>query len=226
MKAGGIVADRFALCQTLDLTRFRQLADGVAAAGYRPTTFRPYLDRDIVRVAAVWTRDRRKWTVDECLSESEMQRQISGPRVKAELLLDLTAYETPTGEMRHTALWSSRRPEDPEAKAYIGPSTDALEPGSHRPHRRRTMELSRSISVHNRLIPIPCRPLVGKQVGRALWSCAVRAFLKPSCRRISSNRTITLVDAASVPFRTLAESRRIVFAGTNCRDAEQRSNEP
>ena len=59
--AGGLVAERFAFCQTMPLAEFLTTAEGLRSSGYRPIRFRPYADGQVVRVAAVWKRDGRKW---------------------------------------------------------------------------------------------------------------------------------------------------------------------
>ena len=123
-EADGLVADWFSFCQSLPLEDFQRVADGLRSAGYRPTRFRPFLGNDVVLVAALWTRDDRTGKIETGLTESEMRLQVSGPRMKSELLVDLAAYQTPTGEVKHTAVWAERRDTDPEATAYIGPYGD------------------------------------------------------------------------------------------------------
>ena len=61
--AGGLVAERFAFCQAMPLDEFRRPS---RPCGHRATgrsAFRPYADGPAVRVAAVWTRDGRKWRI-------------------------------------------------------------------------------------------------------------------------------------------------------------------
>src|SRR5207245_2141831 len=73
--AGGLVAERFALCQALPLEQFEAVAAGLRRGGYRPIRLRPYAVAAsgplagsaqkpasgplaaTVQVAAVWTRD-------------------------------------------------------------------------------------------------------------------------------------------------------------------------
>ncbi len=61
--AGGLVAERFAFCQTMPLDEFLTTAEGLRKSGYRPVRCRPYADGQIVKVAAVWTRDGRDWRI-------------------------------------------------------------------------------------------------------------------------------------------------------------------
>jgi serine/threonine protein kinase/formylglycine-generating enzyme required for sulfatase activity len=60
-EAHGMVAERFALCQTLPLERFAAVAKALGRSGYRPTRVRPYRAGAAVQVAAVWARDGRDW---------------------------------------------------------------------------------------------------------------------------------------------------------------------
>jgi hypothetical protein len=55
--AHGLLADRFALCQTMSLEDFLVVAEELRPAGYRPVRFRPYRVDNGIRVAAVWSRD-------------------------------------------------------------------------------------------------------------------------------------------------------------------------
>src|SRR5208337_1928970 len=53
----GMLAERFAFYQTMPLDEFVKVAEALRKSGYRPVRFRPYADGQVVRVAAVWTRD-------------------------------------------------------------------------------------------------------------------------------------------------------------------------
>ena len=68
----GLVADRFAFCQTMPLDEFLATAEALRKSGYRPIRFRPYADEQVVRVAAVWARDGRDWRVALALTPSEV----------------------------------------------------------------------------------------------------------------------------------------------------------
>ncbi len=68
----GIVAERFAFCQTMPLDEFLTTAEALRASGYRPCRFRPYADGQAVRVAAVWTRDWRDWRIASGLTRGEL----------------------------------------------------------------------------------------------------------------------------------------------------------
>src|SRR5262249_28029217 len=71
----GMVAERFAFCQTMLLDEFPEVADGLRPSGYRPVRLRPYADGTTVHVAAVWTRDGRGWRVASALSAQEVKQR-------------------------------------------------------------------------------------------------------------------------------------------------------
>ena len=71
--AGGLVAERFAFCQTMPLDEFLTTAEGLRKSGYRPVRCRPYADGQVVKVAAVWTRDGREWRIASGLAADELR---------------------------------------------------------------------------------------------------------------------------------------------------------
>jgi hypothetical protein len=73
--AGGLVAERFAFCQTMPLDEFDGTAELLKKSGYRPVRFRPYADQKIVRVAAVWTRDGRRWQIASELTPEQVRQR-------------------------------------------------------------------------------------------------------------------------------------------------------
>ncbi|HKI19965.1 MAG TPA: SUMF1/EgtB/PvdO family nonheme iron enzyme, partial [Isosphaeraceae bacterium] len=68
----GIVAERFASCQTMPLDEFLTTAEALRTSGYRPVRFRPYADGQVIKVAAVWTRDGRNWRIASGLTRGEL----------------------------------------------------------------------------------------------------------------------------------------------------------
>jgi serine/threonine protein kinase/formylglycine-generating enzyme required for sulfatase activity len=125
--ADGAISEHSAFCLTLPLEDFGALAKGLASAGYRPARVRPYRDLDRVRVAAVWDRDGRDFQFDPALTETEAREQIAGERMEKELLIDLAAYDNPQGDLQVAALWTTRRPSDPEVAAFVGAWNDQAE---------------------------------------------------------------------------------------------------
>ncbi len=80
--AQGILAERFAFCQTMPLDEFVATAEALRKSGYRPVRFRPYADGTVTRVAAVWARDGRNFrlasgqTPDEVRKQDEKNRAV------------------------------------------------------------------------------------------------------------------------------------------------------
>ena len=56
-EAGGVLADRFAICPPLAWNRFEELAAELSKAGYRPTRVRPTYVDEALCVSAVWKPD-------------------------------------------------------------------------------------------------------------------------------------------------------------------------
>ena len=71
----GMLTERFAFCQTMPLDEFLTIAEALRKSGYRPVRFRPYADGQVVRVAAVWTRDGRNWRISSGLTADEVRTQ-------------------------------------------------------------------------------------------------------------------------------------------------------
>jgi formylglycine-generating enzyme required for sulfatase activity/tetratricopeptide (TPR) repeat protein len=121
--AEGLLTDRFAFCQTMPLDGFEEVAEGLRASAYRPIRFRPYADGRSVRVAAVWTRDGRKWKLGSSLSAKEIQAKDAELRHGKLLPVDVAGYVAtrPDGTRieRYAALWAE--PADPEddARMYV-----------------------------------------------------------------------------------------------------------
>ncbi len=73
--AQGMLLERFAFCQTMLMDEFLTTAETLRESGYRPVRFRPYSDGQVVRVAAVWTRDGRPWRLAVGLSAEQLRAQ-------------------------------------------------------------------------------------------------------------------------------------------------------
>ena len=72
--AQGMLAERFAFCQTMPLDEFLKVAEALRNSGYRPTRFRPYADGQDLQVAAVWTRDGRHWRMAHDQTADEIRQ--------------------------------------------------------------------------------------------------------------------------------------------------------
>jgi formylglycine-generating enzyme required for sulfatase activity len=90
--ACGIVGDRFAFCQTMLLDDFIAIAEGLRKSGYRPSRFRPYADKPVVRVAAVWVQDGRKWRIAHDQTKEQVSRQTELDRTDGFVAVDAAGY--------------------------------------------------------------------------------------------------------------------------------------
>jgi hypothetical protein len=121
--AHGVLAERFAFCQTMPLQDFLNVADGLRQCGYRPVRFRPYAraggvasaPRDSpganatelageLLVAAVWTRDSEAWQLAHGLSAEEIRQRNAQLGKQSFQPVDVAGY-LGGGTLRYAALW-------------------------------------------------------------------------------------------------------------------------
>jgi formylglycine-generating enzyme required for sulfatase activity/tetratricopeptide (TPR) repeat protein len=125
--AQGILKERFAFCQTIPLDEFLTTAEALRRSGYRPVRFRPYADGQVVRVAAVWTRDGRDWRISSGLTADEVRRLDERNKKDKLLPVDVAGYVAVDGggkpTDRYTAIWVERTGDD-AARMYVGRATD------------------------------------------------------------------------------------------------------
>jgi serine/threonine protein kinase/formylglycine-generating enzyme required for sulfatase activity len=118
-KSGGLLAERFALAQTLPLDRVAAVAERLRRCGYRPIRLRPYPAGGGVQTAMVWTRDGRDWRLALGLSAADVRKQDAQWRRRQYVLADLAAY--PADGERYAALWVEARAGE-ESRLYLGVS--------------------------------------------------------------------------------------------------------
>jgi formylglycine-generating enzyme required for sulfatase activity len=145
-EAQGLLAERFALCQTMPLDQFVEVAEGLRRSGYRPLRFRPYGRDQGVRVAAVWARDGRAWQMATRETsgaihelDGRWRRQGYGP-------VDVAGYEAGAqGRRLYGALWARPAGPEGEARLYVGvPEAEhrqAWEPLRDADYRPRTSQV-------------------------------------------------------------------------------------
>ena len=107
--AQGLLAERFAFCQTMPMDEFLTTAEALRKSGYRPIRFRPYADEQVVRVASIWTRDGRNWRISSGISANEVRQENErNERVKF-IPVDVAGYMTSGKDGkpadRYAALW-------------------------------------------------------------------------------------------------------------------------
>jgi formylglycine-generating enzyme required for sulfatase activity len=118
-EAGGLVAERFALVQSLPLADFDALAAALRPAGYRPLLFRPYTSGGRALTAAVWARDGREAAWLHGLTAEEATRHDAAMRGRDLVPLDVTGYLV-AGEPRYAVLWGPRPDDIEDVKMYVG----------------------------------------------------------------------------------------------------------
>ena len=111
--AQGMLAERFAFCQTMPLDEFLTTAEAIRPSGYRPIRFRPYAEGKSLRVAAVWTRDGRPWRLAHDQSADEIRQTDERNRKEGYLPVDVAGYLAAGGDegkptSRFAALWAQR----------------------------------------------------------------------------------------------------------------------
>jgi formylglycine-generating enzyme required for sulfatase activity len=116
--AHGLVAERFALCQTMPLKQLLSVAEELRPAGYRPLRVRPYQHGGRVNVAAIWARDGRSWRLEHDLSAETVRRRETECRQEGYLPVDVAGYVDGTRES-YVVLWLKGEPGD-EARVYVG----------------------------------------------------------------------------------------------------------
>ena len=118
--AGGLVAERFAFCQTMPLAEFLTTAEGLPSSGYRPIRFRPYADGEVVRVAAVWKRDGRKWKIAHGQAAGEIDRMDALTRNEGFVPVDVAGYVAPGADGkpadRYAVVWAEKAGADNDAR--------------------------------------------------------------------------------------------------------------
>src|SRR5271157_4983994 len=129
--AQGILAERFAFCQTMPLDEFLKVAEGLRPSGYRPTRFRPYAEGKSLRVSAVWTCDGRNWRMAHGQSADEIRQTDERNRKEGYLPVDVAGYLAAGGKegkptSRFTALWALRTGPDDDARMVVASSVAEL----------------------------------------------------------------------------------------------------
>ncbi|MBC8874786.1 MAG: protein kinase, partial [Planctomycetes bacterium] len=118
----GLMSERFALCQSMPLERFKAVAESLQPSGYRPVRLRPYAAGDAVHVAAVWARDDHRWRIDAGLSADEMREREKTLLEERFVPCDVAGYVTSNDGRpveRYAAVWVEMNDEQ-DVRLYIG----------------------------------------------------------------------------------------------------------
>jgi serine/threonine protein kinase/formylglycine-generating enzyme required for sulfatase activity len=103
-EAHGVLAERFALCQTMPLDDFLSVAEELRPCGYRPVRVRPHVAGNTIRVAAVWVRDGEDWQMAHDLSAEEIKAKDAGHRKDLYHPVDVAGYLR-GGVLKYAVVW-------------------------------------------------------------------------------------------------------------------------
>jgi eukaryotic-like serine/threonine-protein kinase len=135
--AGGLVAERFAFCQTMALDAFVATAEMLKGSGYRPTCLRPYADGKAVRVAVVWARDGRNWQIASGLTAEQVrERDDELRRAGRYVPVDVAGYQAIDSHgkpaSRYAALWVEKGAPDDDAQMFVALQATDLDKAQER----------------------------------------------------------------------------------------------
>ena len=129
--AQGMLAERFAFCQTMPLDEFLTTAEALRPSGYRPIRFRPYANGKNVLVAAVWVRDSRPWRLAHDQSAENVRQTDERNCKDGYLPVEVAGYLSAGGDdgkptSRFAALWALRTGPDDDARMVLASSVAEL----------------------------------------------------------------------------------------------------
>jgi serine/threonine-protein kinase len=117
-ESDGLLAERWALCQSLPLERFTAVADELQSCGYRPLRLRPWAQGGETHVAAVWARDGRRWHAEVGVTADEARRRDSEQQHQGLMPADVAAWSD-AGGVRYAALWLAPAGPHESARLYV-----------------------------------------------------------------------------------------------------------
>ncbi len=126
-RASGLLTESFALCQTLPLDEFQDLAMRLQDFGYRPIRVRPYRDETQVLTAAIWARDGKSTQFEWSLTKSEMEECVAASLADGLMPADVAGYTVwQDGELeeRFTLLLSEAEDDLSNIQIYAGIAED------------------------------------------------------------------------------------------------------
>jgi formylglycine-generating enzyme required for sulfatase activity len=112
----------------MPLDDFLATAKALRSSGYRPIRFRPYADGPVVRVAAAWTRDHRKWDIASGLTAAQVRELTEKNRAPKLVPGDVAGYVSEfDGKLvdRYAVLWVEASEGD-DVDFYAGATADAV----------------------------------------------------------------------------------------------------
>ncbi|MBP90090.1 MAG: hypothetical protein CMJ64_25850 [Planctomycetaceae bacterium] len=124
---GGIVADRFLLCQSIAYDELVNMLRPLARYGWRPLRIRPYSVGSDVLVAAVWTRDSRPWRFVAGVTASEYTP--TNERFKAAGFEPVDVAGFGDSELRFTGVWVESKGEPPDSELWLARTPSEFKDG-------------------------------------------------------------------------------------------------
>jgi serine/threonine protein kinase/formylglycine-generating enzyme required for sulfatase activity/tetratricopeptide (TPR) repeat protein len=107
--AQGMLAERFAFCQSMPLDEYVPIVEALRRCGYRPVRLRPYKDQQVVRVASVWTRDEKKWSFSVNQAAETLDAELTRRLRERYVPIDLAGYLAPIdnegARPRYATVW-------------------------------------------------------------------------------------------------------------------------
>jgi formylglycine-generating enzyme required for sulfatase activity len=137
-RADGLLAERFALVQTLPLDHFAALAEGLRPSGYRPARFQPYPRGQGTGVAALWVRDGGDWRVLDGVSAERIRRQDAMHRQEGYEPVDVAGWLGPGNPVRecYAALWARVADRPVQSRMYVALTEDRHLPDGYEPAQK------------------------------------------------------------------------------------------
>ena len=179
----GLVAERFAFCQTMPLDEYLATTDALRPSGYRPVRFRPYADGPTVRVAGVWTRDTRKWRTASGLAADDVLKQVEQNRRDNLIPVDVAGYvvidsQGKPGD-RYSAVWVERANPQDDAQVYVGATVASRSSEVYRLFEAKlspwTLQTMRAADGRTRYSGV-CGRSSSQQSGQLFWDGSVGAL--------------------------------------------------
>lgn len=126
-KAHGLIAERFAFCQTLPLADFEPLCEQLKPSGYRPRRVRLFRQTDTALVAVVWARDGAdwRWLIGDAETIRRRDQELAQQQFQA---IDVTAFFSQSSDNERppqfAALWLKTAKDAARNQLLVG-ATDA-----------------------------------------------------------------------------------------------------
>ena len=217
-QAQGMIAGRFAFCQTMPLDEFLKNSEALRDSGYRPVRLRPHGGGSTVRVSAIWARDERNWRVSTGLTADEVRRQDDMNRKDGFVPVDVAGYVAIDKDRkaadRHVALWVEKLGDD-DAQLYVGITAellaeveDTLKEARLVPHAVHSMLVAEGTTRYCGVYGRPAGPNITSQIYRDL---VAKQFEKK--RAALSDQPLIDLAISPAPTPRLVQNKSAIRAG-------------